>query len=174
MSRFCVAALIGAFALPAYAQVYRCEHAGRVIYSQTPCATGEERQLDLPPAKPSRGTPEWAKQQVENDPRVKALNERLTALERAIDAQRKEHARTKAAWLNDNQTAPEHIRQAVERNQVVIGMAADAVIASIGHPDDSTRHVFPSGTTEWWHYHRDPGGLSIHFRSSRVDSIHER
>ena len=42
------------FALPATAEVYRCESGGAVVYSDKPCASGVQKQVDVPPP-PSAG-----------------------------------------------------------------------------------------------------------------------
>ena len=82
------------FALPAAAEVYRCESGGAVVYSDKPCASGVQKQVDVP-------APPNASDRAAAEKRQRADETKALAMQK--QREREEHAAASARGKSDAQ-----------------------------------------------------------------------
>ncbi len=128
---------LGASALPALADVYRCTAEGRTVYTDRPCVAGAApAQLpSLTPIQP-QSTDSALVRQFDADARRDAANKR-----KADDAWLRDHAARKAR--------AEALRSAIIEHRLIKGMTMSEVRQSIGEPSQIQNQGTPS---ERWIY----------------------
>lgn len=159
--RFCLALLGGLLAGPAQAEIYRCQQAGQIQFSDRPCAAGAQ-PAQLPPATvvmPEPGTADLAR---EHDRRTQQHLRARAAEDGDLQRQRQQQRGDEA-----------RIRAARQRGDVVQGMSAIDVRHLLGEPAQiSTRSDANHGDTQIWQY-RDGkrSGATVSLRDGIVVQV---
>ena len=147
------AMMAGVLSLRAEAAVYRCEQAGRTVYTDTPCAAGSEPMAERrPPTIAAGGEADLAA--AHDERRERELDSRGDA-----DAQ----------WLRlheERKAEAARVRQGLVEGRVVAGMSAADVRHVRGAPDSIEPGAGVGG--ERWVYRRDRKREVVQFENGRV------
>lgn len=153
------ALLLALLALPASAEVYRCEHAGKITYTDQPCAANaapaELPRLNEIPAE--RGAVDLARQ-----------------YDRDAAAQAKTQAGADVEWLKrhrDEAARDAAARKAVAENRVIKGMTPAEVERVLSRPDRIENQGQPN---ERWLYDNGRAHRSITFGNGVVSADRTR
>lgn len=139
-----------------HAEVYRCEQAGRTVFTDQPCPGGRMAETRPPPT----GT---------LDPMARhAQDERIQQWERESAAAAAALRTADREWLAGH-AREQAIEQAYQRREVVAGMSRDQVRQLLGAPVRIARQADADGPGERWHYpDRGEGPSTVQFENGRV------
>lgn len=141
------------------AEVYRCEHQGRLTFTDTPCdAQAQPIEVAVPQAIEATAGSDLAK----------GYDERLAR-------ERREHVRADGQWLRQHERSKldeQRIRSALAEGRVVAGMSQSQVRQLWGEPSDVQLQIDQGASRERWVYRAGRGGpagtRTVNFTDGKV------
>jgi hypothetical protein len=151
--------LMLAGAAPAEADVFRCEHDGRLTFTDTPCdAQAQPIEVAEPLSIEATGGSDLAK----------SYDDRLAR-------ERRERIRADSQWLDQHERGKadeQRIRSALGEGRVVAGMSQSQVRQLWGEPSDVQLQIDQSASRERWVYRAARGGpagtRTVNFTDGKV------
>src|SRR5574337_405170 len=146
MKSVALIAAMGA-AIPAQADMYKCNEGGKVVYADQPCASNAERVRVYNNSNPSAEDAAAADAQLSRLRQQQAAEDAARDVARAAEGQR---AADRLAYAG-------RAREAVQSHRVFVGMTAEDARKSWGEPTKINRTITAGSTNEQWVYRRGPG-----------------